>query len=314
MVNMIKIIIWIIISLFVLFNLIMPFIVYRVMLVRRKKPDRIRKPTGIKTQKDIQIYEEGMIWIQENQSAQQEVEIINQGLVLRGKYFDFNFNKAVILVSGRKENCISSCYYAETFKNLGYNILAIDNRCSGFSEGIYMNIGLKEYSDILAWGKFLHNNKNNQVVICHGVCLGAATVLYAFSHEDCPDYMKALILDGLFPSFQDILKKHIKKCRQFTFPSSQIIMLLISLHANQNAYKKNPKNEVKKLQKPVLFIAGKEDLYSPAEKIQKMYQDCTAPKQIKLVTGTHAHLRLESKEEYDQAISEFLQKIFQSVQ
>jgi esterase/lipase len=60
----------------------------------------------------------------------------------------------------------------------------------------------------------------------------------------------------------------------------------------------------------VLFLYGKQDIFSIPEKSQVLFNACSAgdKKLVWFDKGGHSHLRINNTEQYDKAIVEFLQK------
>ena len=75
------------------------------------------------------------------------------GLKLVGEWFDYGFDKTVIILPGRRETLVYSYYYAQPYKELGINVLVIDQRAHGLSEGTYSTCGIKEADDVKLWLK-----------------------------------------------------------------------------------------------------------------------------------------------------------------
>ena len=74
---------------------------------------------------------------------------------------------------------------------------------------------------------------------------------------------------------------------------------------------KGPLDFIDKLNKPLLMLHSKEDLYSTPEYAQKLY-DKAGASQKKLVwfdRGRHSMLRITDTERYDSSISEFLSQL-----
>ena len=138
---------------------IIAFIVYWKTLVRTS-PEKWTRECSIKDDDEqVSMYKQAELWLTSCIDKKSEVDIVNDGFHLYGEYIDFGFDKAVIIIAGRTEGCKYSYYFAEPYYRAGYNILAIDNRAHGLSDGKYNCLGLKEYSDIIAWGEYLHDKK-----------------------------------------------------------------------------------------------------------------------------------------------------------
>ena len=92
------------------------------------------------------------------------LQIENDGLQLFVEYFDFGADRCVIILPGRCESLIYSYYFASPYEEAGFNVLVVDTRCHGKSEGTYNTIGVKESQDILKWAKVIHEQFGNQEI------------------------------------------------------------------------------------------------------------------------------------------------------
>lgn len=289
-----------------------PFIIYRVLLVRTKKTKWGRECSWTTDKEQVDMFEIGEKWLENYRKNVSDVQIQSDGFKLVGMYFDFGFDKAAIIIAGRSESCLYSCYFAEPYRKSGFNVLVIDNRCHGFSDGKYNNVGYKEYVDILAWGKFLHDEKNNKSVICHGICIGSATALYALVKPECPVYMIGLVADGMFTTFKESFYNHLVSQHKLKFPTTQIMMILISIHSGHNAFKEGPITCIQNLKKPILFLYSKQDEFSLPKNAEELYAKCMAPnkKLVWFEKGVHSHLRINAIEKYDNSICEWIKETF----
>lgn len=304
----------IILGIIIFINLIVglilpPFIVYRVLLVRTKKEKWGRKCSETKDAEQVEMFDEGEKWGEKYASYRQEVSIESDGFKLAAWYFDFGCDRAVIVLPGRSESCLYSCYFAEPYRQMGYNLLLLDNRCHGLSEGKYNNVGFTEWVDVLAWGRFLHDEKKNRSIICHGICIGSATALYAMADKSCPDYFKGLVADGMFTTFRDSFHNHLVEGKYPKFPTTLIVMSLIKKHSHADAFHDGPITRIASYSKPILFLYSKEDKFSLPEEAQRVYDACTAPKKIVWFDkGRHSHIRINNQEKYDESICTFLKE------
>ena len=300
------------IILFVIFPpFLISFILFEVLFVRNKKGKWDRGLSWDDPEQQ-QMFDEGNVWGEENEKYRTRVKIKSDGFNLVGEFFDFGFDRTVIIIPGRMEAGTYSYYFSDPYKQAGFNVLAIDNRSHGLSEGRYNTIGLKEYRDIIAWSKYLHEALNQNKVIVHGICIGSATGLYALTSEDCPDYLAGLVADGMFISFDELFKNQLIKRNKPVFPFLMMVMGLITLVAHKRPKKHGPIKYIGKLNKPILFIYSKEDIFAKPEKSQILFDACGS-KNKKLVWfdhGVHSHVRINAPEKYDATIKEFVKEQF----
>ena len=286
--------------------MILSFVIY-VKVLRRTSPEKWSRTCSIPDDPEIAgLYEQALQWGATYSGQTEEVSIRNDGLKLCGQFVDFHSDKTVIIIAGRTEACQYSYYFAEPYRKLGYNILVIDNRSHGLSEGKVASLGFREYRDILAWGRYLHDVRGSQKILIHGICIGSSTGLFALTCPDCPDYFEGLTADGMYPVFFESFKNHMIEDKRPLFPVLWLVMFYIRILSGANVVTDGPIKRMHLMKKPILFLHGREDIYSLPEKAEKLYELC--PSKKKLVwfpTGGHSRLRIHHPQQYDQAIIDF---------
>lgn len=291
----------------VLPDILIAIILYLKLMVRTSKKKWTRECSEVKDKEQVAMFEAGLEWEKDYEPYRHDVSVTNDGYSLYGEYFDYGFDKAVIIISGRSEGCRYSYYYAKPYRDAGYNVLVIDNRCHGLSGGKLLTFGLKEYTDILTWGKLLNEQYGVKNIVLHGICIGAATALYALVSDNAPSYFGGMIADGMYTTYYDSFKNHIVDRKHKTFPVLQEVFFLIKTISKVDAIHYGPVYCIDKLTKPVLFIHSKKDRFSLPEEMEVLYEKCTAPKKLVwFEEGAHSHIRIRNEEAYDRAISDFV--------
>lgn len=289
---------------YVIPTLLISNIIYTVLFVRNKKEKWGREVSWDEPEQK-RMFAEGKEWGDENEKYRKSVGITSDKFKLVGEYFDFGYKKAVIVIPGRMESGTYSYYFSDPYKQAGYNVLAIDNRSHGLSEGRFNTIGLKEYRDIINWAKYLHDVEGIEQIVIHGICIGSATGLYACIAKDSPEYIKGLVADGMYLDFHESLDAHLVERHKPKFPFTMEIMGMMSIVAGKSAKRNGPIRVINKLNKPILFIYSKEDTYSTHG--QLLYDTCNAPKRLVWFDhGVHSHVRINAPKKYDATIQEFL--------
>ncbi|MBQ5590681.1 MAG: alpha/beta hydrolase [Clostridia bacterium] len=283
--------------------------VYKEQLVKTDKEKWGRVCSAPENEEQLSMWNTGVEWAKENLEYMTEVHIENDGFNLYGEYYDFGAKRCIIIIPGRCESLMYSYYFASPYKKAGFNVLVIDTRCHGKSDGIYNTIGVKESRDVIAWSKFVNENFNNEEVYYHGICIGTASAIFAMTNKSCPDFVKGFVTEGCFVSFRETFKRHMMADKRPLFPVLDLVMLQINRHTGTNVYKDKPINAIKKIKNDarVLFLYGEKDIFSIPEKSQQLFNACSA-KDKKLVwfsKGGHSHLRINNVEKYDNAIIDF---------
>ncbi len=298
--------------LFVLPALVVSVGIYIILLVRTK-PDKFgRKCSFPDDEEYVRMFDIGLAWGETWKDRKRDVSIVSDGLRLVGEYYDFGGKTAVIIIAGRTECLLYSYYFAEPFRRAGCNVLVIDNRAHGLSEGRVTSLGYREYRDILGWCALLHDGLGNDRVILHGICIGASAALFAATDEGCPDYVAGMSAEGMYVNFYESFLNHIKLDRPKAprFPVIPLTMLMIRLFSGADVVNDGPIKRIGKLTKPILFLHSREDQFSTPEKAEELYDACKAPKELVWFDrGAHSRIRINNTEKYDDTILRFVRQL-----
>ena len=253
---------------------------------------------------------EGLIWQAEHNAYKQEVHIVNQGLNLYGEYYDFGFHKAVLVLSGRTDSLRYGYYFAKPYADAGFNVLVIDTRAHGLSDGIYNTLGFEESKDVIAWVNFLNREYHIDTVVFHGICIGAAGGMFAITSPDCPPCVKGMVTEGMFVNFGESMKNHLIERKKLWFPVMQCIDFWCKKNTGHSMMK-GPIDVISRIDKPLLMLQSKMDPYSTWENAIKLYDRCPSEnkKLVLFEKGGHSMLRITDTQGYDSEISAFLQTL-----
>ena len=290
---------------------ILSWIIYATLL-RRKKSDKWGRGPSMPTDEEyMRLYAQAEEWRKEHLSAKKDVETVNDKLRLAGEYFDFGADRAVIIIPGRMESCIYSCHYAEPYRAAGWNVLTVDGRAHGLSEGHVSSVGQKEYRDILAWARFLHDECNIKDIVLHGICIGSSTAIFAATDSACPDYIRGIVSDGVYQRFYDSFRNHMTEANRPLFPFLYQSMLYVRLASGVDVVHDGPMYRIDRLTKPVLFLHSREDTFSTPDKAQELFEKCASEQKTMhwFEHGNHSRLRVLNREEYDGAVLEYISGI-----
>lgn len=115
--------------------------------------------------------------------------------------------KIVILVHGYSDSSAGMAYLAEEYLKIGINVLAVNCRGHGLSEGKLAGIAKRDARDLVSWIEALVKKFGTDCeVYLHGVSMGAATVLQylAIHTKDALKYqnqIKGVVSDCAFSCF-----------------------------------------------------------------------------------------------------------------
>lgn len=283
--------------------------VYHSILMRTSPEKWGRANSYPQGEEHTRMFNLGMDWGRENAAHMRPVQIENDGLKLAGQYFDFGADRCAIILPGRSESLYYSYFFAPPYAKAGCNVLVIDVRAHGLSEGKYNYCGTREYSDVLAWTRFAHDALGNREIILHGICVGGASAVFAACRPEFPDYVACLVVEGLFSTFRESFALHMKAEHKPVFPVMNEIFWIARMESGMKASESAPIRCIDRVKTPMLFLHGRQDAFSLPKRAQELYDKCTAPKKLVwMEKGSHSHLRINNTEIYDAAITDFLRE------
>ncbi len=219
----------------------------------------------------------------------EEIVIKSQdGLDLNGYYFNgknSNHEKICILFHGYRSNVFHDfCGAAIDYYENGTDMLMVDQRAHGKSQGKIITMGIKERYDCLEWCKYVANRYPNAKITLCGISMGATTVLMA-SALKLPENVKAIIADCGFSDPFEIVKKIAKDMKlpfTFIYPAMNLWAKLIGDFTMKefSTIKAMEQNSL-----PILFVHGTGDNFVPHEMTVKCYNACKTPKKLMLIEG-----------------------------
>ena len=256
----------------------------------------------------FEMWNEGIKWAQSRKSIMSEHMIENEGLKLYGEYYDNGSDKCVIILPGRCESLMYSYFYAPPYDERGFNILVIDTRAHGNSDGVYNTVGVHESGDLRAWIKYAEDKLGVKEFYIHAICIGSAAAIKAMTDPGAPESVLGIVCDGCFVSFRETFKTHMIADNRPLFPVLDLVMHYIKKYGDADINRYAPIKMVGKLRCRMLFFAGRKDVFSLPDKSQKLFDACGAPDKqlIWFDEGGHSHLRINNTQKYDDAVKAFV--------
>lgn len=201
----------------------------------------------------------------------------------------------------------SFSYYYDT---LGYQLLLVDQRAHGQSEGKYLTFGVRERYDVISWVTYLSQMLGREhPIYLGGLSMGATTVLMVSCFE-FPANVRGITADSGFTSPYEIAKSVLRRDHPHLpiWPLLGFYGLFTRLFAGYSLRGGSTLDAVRESRYPILFIHGTGDSFVPCEMTKRAFEACTGEKQLVLVEGAeHGKSYLVDKPRVQRALQTFFQ-------
>ncbi len=257
-------------------------------------------------------YEEGKEWCRQQHMQDCYMESVD-GLLLHACYLPAKNPKRFVLLShGYKGSGFGDfAYMARFLHEHNCNLLFIDQRCCGESQGEYITFGAMEQYDVQRWAYYMaRRNRERLPIYLYGESMGASSVLMA-SGRRLPREVRGLIADCGFRSmrgqFQDMAANwfHLKWVGLLLLR----LELFCAIFAGFRMKEADTAEAMRTNQRPVLFFHGEDDTYVDPKNTRINYSLCRSPKELVLVRGArHLCSAYADPERYRKKVLEFFEK------
>ena len=249
------------------------------------------------------------VWLNQNAKDVYITTSNNGNLELHAYEINKNSDVWAIVIHGYYGKGQDMVYFAKEYYNRGYNVLVVDLRGHGESEGDYIGMGWHDRLDIIDWTNYIINKNPNSKIILHGVSMGAATVMMA-TGEDLPGNVKVAIEDCGYTSIWDEFEMQLKILYNLpAFPALNAASAVCRVRAGYMLEEGSCVEQVKKSKTPTLFIHGDQDRFVPFEMLDVVYESANCEKQKLIVEGAaHAQASSINPQLYWKTINAFINK------
>lgn len=222
--------------------------------------------------------------------------------------------KFIVLVHGVSICYVGSLKYFDIFYKNGFNVLIVNQRRHGKSEGKYSTYGFYEKYDVNMWIEYLKSRFGNDIILgLHGESMGAGTVMETIPLNDS---IKFVIEDCGYSNFHELIGFQIthayknRLVRKILRPSLIFANFFMKTKAKFSMKKIVPIDIVSSTSLPMMFVHGKEDYFVPWYMAVDLYKAKTKGyKELYLVEGAkHAEALEVNKILYEKKIMTFIEK------
>lgn len=253
------------------------------------------------------------IFVQLAERPFEEITITSHdGLSLYGRYYHVRDGAPLGIAFHGYRSCAMTDFAggSELCFELGQNLLLIDQRAHGKSQGDTITFGILERLDCLAWVNYaVQRFGSNTQIVLYGLSMGAATVLMA-SGLELPDSVKGIVADCPYDSPKDIICKVAKEMGFPPFIACPFITLGALLFGRFHLNAMTASKAVRRAKVPILLIHGESDGFVPCD-MSRGIQDAR-PELVTRVTfpgADHGISYLVDTPKYKKVVTEFLNSV-----
>lgn len=230
---------------------------------------------------------------------------------------------ACLIPNKKKSLCVILCHgYSATrnsmavfakhyFDTYGAQVLIVDARAHGLSDGNVIGFGYHDRNDLQLWIKTVkHELGENINIVLHGVSMGASTLLYA-SIDGYDSNVKGMVCDSAFIDLKPIFIRQMKMIYNLpAFPFIYFVELYMKYWIKIPFEETNILKQKDKLLTPCLIVHGTSDRFVPydmAVKLNEIYP--VYHMFLSIENAKHALSYSNNPDRYKEAIHEFLNNI-----
>lgn len=236
----------------------------------------------------------------------------HDGLTLSGRYYHQKDGAPLAIGFHGYKSCwlTDFCGGADIAFQMGQNVLLIDERAHGKSQGRTITFGIKERQDLLCWidyalGRFGADTK----ILLYGVSMGGATVVMA-SGLDLPENVKGIVADCPYSAPLDII---LEVGRQQNYPVKLIrpfVILGAKIYGGFDVRETSGAEAVKSSKVPVMIIHGEDDTFVPPEMSRAIQEANPGMVERHTFPGAyHALSYMVDTPRYETLVKEFMKKV-----
>jgi dipeptidyl aminopeptidase/acylaminoacyl peptidase len=158
---------------------------------------------------------------------------------------------------------------ATAFHQLGYDVLLVDFRGSGGSDGNLTTLGYQESTDVLCAYQYVQTQRPNRPILLYGQSMGAAAILRAIAQEKVDP--QAVVIEAVFNNLLDTVKNRFDSMGWPSFPFAHLLAFWGSVQAGAYSFSLSPTIYAAHVRCPALFLHGGKDPRARPEQARKVF-------------------------------------------
>ncbi|MBI3480970.1 MAG: alpha/beta fold hydrolase [Nitrosomonadales bacterium] len=206
----------------------------------------------------------------------------------------------VLFLHGNAENISTHFRSVAWLPAAGFNVLALDYRGYGASEGIPSLTGMQQDIDAAMRHLLSHKDVDPNRIVVFGQSLGGALAIHYVAHSAYRGNIRAVVIDSAFYDYRQIAREKLS-LSLFSWPFQWLPWLVID-----NDY--SPAASIAAISPlPLLLMHGDQDVVVPPHHSQQLFDHANQPKELWVVPGAGHTQSLASAAVRDRLV-EFLRR------
>lgn len=235
----------------------------------------------------------------------------HDGLVLSGRYY--HIKEGAPLDIGfhgyRSSPLVDFSGGSELSFQMEHNVLLVDQRAHGKSEGRTIAFGIQERQDLLKWVEYAVERFGSDVkILLYGVSMGGATVLMA-SELALPGNVKGIIADCPYAAPIEIILHVGKKMPIPTWLIRPFAILGAKIFGGFDLTETDARKAVQQTPVPILIIHGEADGFVPQEMSDIVESNPKMVSRYTIPGADHGISYLVDTLRYRQIVTDFLKHV-----
>ena len=244
----------------------------------------------------------------------EKVEIMSyDGLRLRGGILraeeGVRKGRFAIVVHGHLCCAGEEGFISKMFHDEGYDVLAIDQRSHGKSDGETITMGRLEASDVVEWARYIADRFPDEEIVLYGASMGGNTVVRT-TERVMPGKVVCVIDDcGYCRADEAIMQtlRHDHPGLIFKSAVNGVCSLIYRIEQGESIKKTDARGPVSRARVPVLFIHGTDDSIVDCKDSRNLYSLHPGKKKLVIFDGVkHNCSYLSDRERYTREVMNFI--------
>jgi uncharacterized protein len=234
--------------------------------------------------------------------------LTKDSLSLEAWYIPVDTSKGTVILfhglGGNKSNILKEGY---EFRYLGFNVMLVDMRAHGRSDGNITTMGFRESEDVkLAYDYIIKKGERN--IILYGISLGSVVIAKAiYDYNITPS---RVILEIPFSNMERLVGVRGRMIGFPQGPFGAFVTFWASVEQGFNGFKQHTYKYVQKITCPVLVQCGATDIFAPPAERDVIFKNIPVAEKKLVIYENAVHQPLLNADplKWKQEISEFVSK------